>query len=327
MAPFIMVDTTFLTANLLKLFEGAWAPILFGRDHPYGLPGDGMGDPASVAALDPAALKAAHQRWLRPDNLQITVVGDIAMEQLRPMLEAAFGGWKAPATPSPVKRLDARPLAPAERIVLIDRPNSPQSVIVAGRVLPMIGGTPGMEALDLANEVLGNGFLSRLNMDLREDKGWSYGVRSAVASPRGSRSLVLTAPVQADRTGDSIALILADMRAFPKAKGVDATELTRVTDGNIRGLPNEFETNGQVLGAVLGNQLLGRPDDYQASLPARYRAIDAAAIDSAAAQYLGPDGLVFVVVGDRKIVEPQLRKLGLPIEIAPPVDSTPAKGE
>ncbi|HNJ47902.1 MAG TPA: pitrilysin family protein [Novosphingobium sp.] len=318
-------------ASPRALASRSLAPILFGKDHPYGLPGDGMGDPASVAALDPAALKAAHQRWLRPDNLQITVVGDIAMEQLRPMLEAAFGGWKAPATPSPVKRLDARPLAPAERIVLIDRPNSPQSVIVAGRVLPMIGGTPGMEALDLANEVLGNGFLSRLNMDLREDKGWSYGVRSAVASPRGSRSLVLTAPVQADRTGDAIALIRKDMADFPARRGVDPVELGRVTDGNIRALPNRFETNAQVLGAMLMNRRLGRSDDYYSSLAARYRAIDKAAIDAAAQAYLQPQGLVFVVVGDRKLVEPQLKALGLPLEVldAPSaaVDSEADSGE
>jgi predicted Zn-dependent peptidase len=255
------------------------------------------------------------------------VVGDVTMDQLKPMLEASFGAWKAPASPRPVKALDAAVPAPDPRIVLIDRPNSPQSVIVAGRVLPLTGRTANMEALDLANEVLGDGFLSRLNLNLREDKGWSYGVRTSIRSPKGPRSLVLSAPVQADRTGDSIALILADMRAFPKAKGVDAGELARVTDGKVRGLPNEFETNGQVLGAMLGNQLLGRPDDYQASLPTRYRAIDARAIDGAAAQYLQPDGLVFVVVGDRKLVEPQLQKLGLRIEIANPVDSAPAKGE
>lgn len=302
-------------------------PILFGPAHPYGQPGDGLGDMRAVGALTPQALRATHDKWLRPDNVTITVVGDVSMEQLKPMLEASFGSWKAPGNPRPVKALDAAVPAPSPRIVLIDRPNSPQSVIVAGRVLPLRGSTANMEALDLANEVLGDGFLSRLNLNLREDKGWSYGVRTGIRSPKGPRSLVLTAPVQADRTGDSIALVLADMRAFPKAKGVDASELARVTDGNIRGLPNQFETNSQVLGAVLSNQQLGRPDDYQMSLPSRYRAIDAKAINGAAAQYLQPEGLVFVVVGDRKVVEPQLKKLGLPIEIASPVDSAPAKGE
>ena len=295
-------------------------PLLFGPAHPYGQPGDGLGTAPAVAAQTPASLRAVHDKWLRPDNMTITVVGDITMDQLKPMLEASFGDWKAPPGPKPAKPLDAAIPAPQPRIVLIDRPNSPQSVIVAGRVLPLTGRDQNQEALDLANEVLGNGFLSRLNMDLREDKGWSYGVRSAARSPKGPRSLVLTAPVQADRTGDSIALLLADMAQFPAKRGVEPVELGRVTDGNIRGLPNRFETNGQVLGAILSNQLLGRPDDYYVTLPTRYRSIDAKAIDAAAGSYLQSAGLVFIVVGDRKVVEPQLKKLGLPIEIAP-VDS------
>jgi zinc protease len=205
--------------------------------------------------------------------------------------------------------------------VVLDRPNSPQSVIVAGRVLPLTGRTPDMEALALANEVLGGGFLSRLNMDLREDKGWSYGVGSAVRSPMGPRAFTLGAPVQADRTGDAIRVLLAQMRAFPAAKPVTAEELNRVTDGNIRALPNAFETNGAVLGAILQNRLLGRPDSYQSTLASRYRAIDAAALNAAARAYLQPDGLAFVVVGDRKLIEPQLKGLGLPVEFRNVTDS------
>ena len=302
-------------------------PLVYGVGHPYGQPGDGLGDAKSVATLTPAALRSAHGKWLRPDAMTITVVGDITMEQLKPMLEASFGDWRAPAGAKPVKPLDAAIPAPKPRIVLIDRPNSPQSVIVAGRVLPLTGRDQNQEALDLANEVLGNGFLSRLNMDLREDKSWSYGVASAVRSPKGPRTLVLLAPVQADRTGDSIALLLADMQLFPAKRGVEPVELGRVTDGNIRGLPNKFETNGQVLGAILSNQLLGRPDDYYTTLATRYRSIDAAAINTAAGTYLQPAGLVFIVVGDRKVVEPQLKKLGLPIEIAAPVDTAAPTSE
>jgi predicted Zn-dependent peptidase len=298
------------------------AHVLYGS-HPYGQPSDGLGNAASLAALTPAALRAAHDKWLRPDLARITVTGDITMRELLPLLEKAFGDWQAPATPKPVKDLAAPVPTPRPRIVLIDRPNSPQSVIVAGRVLPVAGRTPGMEALDLANEVLGGGFLSRLNLDLREDKGWSYGTYSAVRTPVGPRSLVVAAPVQADRTGDSIRAILADMKAFPATKPVDADEFTRATEGNIRALPNRFETNGDVLGAILGNDILGRPDDYYATLATRYRALDAAALDAAARTYLQPDGLTFVVVGDRKQVEPQLKGIGLPIEIAPAVE-TPA---
>ena len=302
------------------LAQRTMAPLLFGPAHPYGQPGDGLGTAAGIAALTPAALRAAHDKWLRPDLARITVVGDITMDELKPLLEQAFGGWAAPASAKPVKPMDV-PIPPAHpRIVLIDRPNSPQSFILAGRVLSLTGRTDaasgGQEAVDLANEVLGNGFLSRLNLDLREDKGWTYGVNSMVTKPVGPRTLAVMAPVQADRTGDSIRLLLADMKAFPAAKPVNPAELSRVTDGNIRGLPNRYETNAQVLQAVVQNDRLGRPDDYIATLPARFRAIDAAAIDNAAKTYLQADGLTFVVVGDRKVVEPQLKGLGLSVEIA-----------
>ncbi len=305
-------------ANPRALATRSLGPILFGPAHPYGLPGDGLGNAAAVGALTPEALRAAHDKWLRPDLAQIAVVGDVTMAQLKPALEAAFGGWQAPASAKPVKPLTAAVPAPRPRIVLIDRPNSPQSVIVAGRVLPLTGRDQGLEALDLANEVLGNGFLSRLNLDLREEKSWSYGVRSGISSPLGPRTLSVAAPVQADRTGDSIKVIIAQMTAFPTSKPVDPVEFNRVTDGNIRGLPNRFETNGQVLGAVLSNDRLGRPDDYYATLPTRYRAIDQAALDGAARTYLNPQGLVFIVVGDRKLVEPQLQGLGLPVEVMEP---------
>ncbi len=302
--------------------------ILFGTGHPYGLPGDGLGFKADVSAQTSQTLKAAHDRWIRPETLKITVVGDITMEALVPMLNAAFGDWTPPAGIAlPVKDITRAAPTPRPRIVLIDRPNSPQSVIYGGRVLPLTGRDQDKEALDLANEVLGNGFLSRLNMNLREDKGWSYGVRSSVSSPLGQRALIVAAPVQADRTGDSIKLLMTDMGAFPSARGVDAVELARVTDGNVRGLPNRFQTNAQVLGAVVANERLGRPDSYIGTLASRYRAIDAGAIDAMARTYLGKDGLTFVVVGDRKVVEPQLASVGLPVEIATPVDSAAPSGE
>jgi predicted Zn-dependent peptidase len=291
--------------------------LLFGKAHPYGLPGDGLGDEASLKSLTPEALRAAHARWIRPDNAQITVVGDVTLAELKPMLEKTFGVWRAPGTPRPVKALDAPVPTAQPRILLIDRPGSPQTVIVAGRVLDVTGKDQGLESLELANEVLGGGFLSRLNLNLREDKGWSYGVSSAVSIPTGRRTLSLTAPVQSDRTGDSIKLMLQEMRDFPATRPINATELNRVTDGNVRGLPNRFETNEQVLGAILTDQRLGRPDDYIATLPDRYRAIDAIAIDGAAKRWLHPEGLVFVVVGDRALVEPQLKDIGLPIEAVP----------
>src|SRR5690606_19914117 len=197
----------------------------------------------------------------------------------------------------------------------VDRPNSPQSVLLLARVLPLTGTQQGMEPLDLANQVIGDGFLSRLNMHLREDKGWTYGIRSSLSGVTGPRTFGIVTPVQSDRTADSIRLILDDVAAFSSGTAtVDETELQRVTDGNIRGLPNSYQTNGQVLGALLANQQFGRPDDYQARLPDIYRAIDADRIGAAAKEYLSPDDLTVIVVGDRKQIDDQLATLGMEIE-------------
>jgi len=301
-------------ATPMQQAQRTLAPLLFGPAHPYGLPADGLGTQDALSALTPEALRAAHARWLRPDLARITVVGDTTMAELKPLLERVFGQWAAPATPRPVKPLDAAVPAATARIVVVDRPGAPQSAILAGRVLPLTGKTAGQEALDLANEVLGAGFLSRLNLDLREDKGWTYGVRSGIDRNVGPRTFTVATPVQSDRTGDAIRLLLADMAAFPARRPVEPGELARVTDGNVRGLPNRYETNGQVMGQVVINDRLGRPDDYVQTLPARYRAVDARALDGAAARFLQPEGLTIVVVGDRKLVEPQLKGIGLPVE-------------
>ncbi len=287
-------------------------PLVFGDAHPYGSVG-GLGTVPVVEAIEPATLETEHERWIRPENAEIYVVGDVTMDEIRPLLEASFADWQGSGEPAPAKALDVATPPAETRLVVIDRPNSPQSVIYAGRILPLTGPTPGLESLDLANEVLGNGFLSRLNMIIREEKGWSYGARSGIDAPDGPRLFTISTAVQSDRTADSVELILQTAREFAEGtRGIDETEFNRVTDGNIRGLPNRFETNGQVLGAVIENDDLGRPDDYYVTLPETYRAIDKAAIDAAARDYLGPDNLTIVVVGDRGEIDAQLERLDLP---------------
>ncbi len=289
-------------------------PLIFGPEHPYGGVG-GAGLASAIEPLTSADLESVHDTWVRPDSAAITVVGDVTMGQLLPALEAVFGDWRAPATPAPSKDLTAATPTPKQRIVVIDRPNSPQSVLLLGRKLPVTGRTANLESLDLANEVIGDGFLSRLNMDLREDKGWTYGVRSGLTAEVGPRTFYVMTPVQSDRTGDSIKLILDKVNAFAKGDAkVDETEFQRVTEGNIRGLPNRFETNGQVLGALLSNQTRGRPDDYQRTLPQVFGNVDKAAIDAAAARFMDPSDMVIIVVGDRSKIDGQIKALGLPVE-------------
>ncbi|HEV2748349.1 MAG TPA: pitrilysin family protein [Allosphingosinicella sp.] len=288
-------------------------PLLYGAGHPYGVPFTGSGEAATVAAIGRDDILAAHRRWVRPDNAEIFVVGDTSLAEITPLLEARFGGWAAPAEPKGVKSFAAAAPAPRPRIVLIDRPQSPQSMILAGALLPATG-TDDLLTLLAANDVLGGSFLSRLNMDLRETKGWAYGVEGFVRRVEHQVPYMVYAPVQADKTGASIAALQEDMKAFLTVKGVTAAELERTINGNIRELPGNFETSEAVLTAIQGNSLYDRPDDYQETLAGRYRAMSAADLDRAARAVIRPQDLVWVVVGDAAAVRPQLAALGLPVE-------------
>ncbi|MGC6330388.1 M16 family metallopeptidase [Rhizorhabdus sp. FW153] len=287
--------------------------LLYGKLHPYGVPMSGSGTEEGVKAVTRADLLAFHDRWLRPDNARIFVTGDTTLDELKPLLEARFGSWAKPAAPKGEKQFRMDRMARPARIVLIDRPQSPQSYILAGELLPTRGVDDPLD-LVTANEVVGGSFLSRLNMDLRENKGWAYGAFTQAQMLRETMPLYVIAPVQTDKTGASIAAAIADMKEFLTTKGVTEEERDRTINNQIRSLPGSFETSGDLLGALISLDTLGRPDDYYEKLPARYRAMKAADLDAAARKAIRPDDLIWIVVGDAAKVEPQLEDLGLPVE-------------
>jgi predicted Zn-dependent peptidase len=290
--------------------------VLYGPDHPYGKPSSGSGDPDAVRALTRDQLIAFHQAWIRPDNATIFAVGDLPLRDVVAQLESRFGNWQPPAAARGTKPFPTHGVSPAPRIVLIDRPQSPQSFILAGQLLPAEG-TQDLLNLTAANEVLGGNFLARINMDLRERRGWSYGAFGNASLREHQIPYIIQAPVQADRTGESIAAVREDIQGFLGAHGVTAEELQRVILGNTRQLPGQFETSPAVLGALRTNALYHRPDDYWVTIADRYRGMNAQTLDTTARRYINPDNFVWVVVGDAARVRPQLERLGLPIEIVP----------
>lgn len=294
-------------------------PTLYGDAHPYGIPPSGTGTKAVVETVTRAEVADFHAKWLRPDNARVYVVGDTTLGEVTDLLEQSFGSWQAPAAPLPTKNFDAPVPQQQSRIILVDRPNSPQSVILAGRVLDQKG-TDDLITLNAANEVFGGSFLSRINMNLRETKGWSYGVRSLVRQPLDRSSFLIYAPVQADRTGDSIAELRADLARYLGDEGVNEEELVRLINGNVRELPGRFETSGDVLGGLVNIVTYGRPDDYYETLAARYSDLTESQLDAAARATLTGDDLVWVIVGDASVVREQLDDLGLPVEVRQPTD-------
>jgi zinc protease len=289
---------------------------IYGAAHPYGRPAAGLGDAATVTTFTRDDVVAFQQGWLQPSKAEIYVVGDTTMATLKPLLEARFGNWAEDKMARPQKDFSvAVPPAQGSRIFLIDRPGSPQSFIYAGQVTGGTGKDPALTVARQANDVLGGNFLSRMNTDLRETKGWSYGVGSGFTSRTDKVAFVIQAPVQTDQTGPSIAALLSNMRDYLGAKGTTPEELERTTNGSIRELPGSFETSDAVLGGLISIVQLGRADDYYETIAAKYRAMTAADFDKAARATLDPDKLAFVVVGDATKVRPQLDKLGLPIEV------------
>ncbi len=286
--------------------------LLYGENHPYAT--SGSGNPAAVARLGRADLVAFKDRWLRPDNMEIFIVSDVPLAQLQPMLEQRFANWARPSVAKGTKSFAAKIPAAKPRVVLIDRPGSPQSIIYGGLVTPFRG-TDDLVDLISANEILGGNFLSRINMDLRETKGWSYGVRGTVQRSVEAVPYVISAPVQADRTGDSLAALMSNVREFTASKGVSEPELARTVAMNIRSLPGSFETSPAVLNAMQTNVLYKRPDNYYETLAGIYQGQTIQRLDAAARRAIRPDNFVWVVVGEAAKVQPQLAKLGLPVEL------------
>ncbi|WP_114394953.1 M16 family metallopeptidase [Oleisolibacter albus] len=301
-------------ANPQNLAWRLLPPALYGKDHAYGKPLTGSGTEAVVKSVTRDDLVEFHRTWIRPDNARIFVVGDTTLKEVIPALEKAFGGWKAPATPKPAKNLAAvKPQG--TRVALIDRPDAQQSYILAGRVGPAYAEKDDIP-LSVANDVIGGMFTARLNMNLREAKGWSYGVRSGLRSAVGQQPWVISAPVQTDKTGDALAEILKELKDVAGSRPATADEIAKSVENSVRSLPGQFETADAVLGQMLGDARYGRKPDYILSIKGQYEGLTPADVSGAVGTLAKTDDLLWVVVGDRKKIETAVRNANLgPVEI------------
>ena len=290
-----------------------YPPLLYGAS-PYAKM-QGRGDPRAVAALTPADLTAFQQAWLRPDKAKMFVASDLPLAEVKAALDRTFGDWR-PTGAAGTKSFAAAPAPASPRIVLVDRPDSPQSVIV-GAIPNTLAGTQDLLPVNTANDALGGSFLGRINMDLREAKHWSYGVQGRFAQAEYAAPYVLSAPVQANQTGPSIAALRGDLTGFVTTEPMTGTEFSRAITGAVRELSGRFETSGAVLSAMQANDLYKRPDDYYATITTRYRALTLPQLNTALQGALDPKRAIWVVVGDAKTVKPQLDTLGLPVEVVP----------
>jgi zinc protease len=288
----------------LRVFPG----LIYGAGHAYANPLTGSGTPESVGKLTRDDLVKFHSVWFHPNNATIIVVGDTTLAEIKPKLDKLFAGWK-PGT-IPKKNVSAVQMAAKPVVYLMDKPGALQSTIMAGHVAPPRA-NPKEVALVALNDAFGGSFGSRINMNLREDKHWSYGTFSLLWDARGQRPFIALAPVQTDKTKESLAELNKELRGIVGDKPMTAEELSKVQSNETLSLPGSRETIDSVSESILQQVQFGLPDDYYETLAGKIRALKTSDMADAAKTLIHPDNLVWVVVGDRAKIEAGVRELNL----------------
>lgn len=299
-------------------------PLLYGKGHPYAIPFTGSGREADIQSLTREDLVDFHRDWLRPEQGTLIVVGDTTLKEIVPLLNRQLGDWKSTG-PAPQVKAAVDVARPAKgRVFLIDQPGAVQANLFAGQVVPSTLDA-GATRFDIANGVLGGDFTSRLNMNLREEKHWSYGARSSASSTLGQRPWMAMAPVQIDKTGEAMAEMRREIADFASAaEPVTAPEVTRIRNIQTLSLPGAYETASAVMGTISGIVRYQRPDDYVFKRKAEIEAMTPAQVQQAAAT-LDPNALTWVVVGDLKQTEKEVRALNLGEVTVIDADGNPVK--
>jgi len=281
--------------------------LLYGSDHAYGNPLRGSGTEASVSKLTPADLRQFHDTWFKPNNATLIIVGDTTLQEIKPKLEKLFAGWE-PGT-VPVKNLANAAPQKKSSLYLIDRPGAQQSFILAGQVgLPK--SDPDEIAVETVNTILGGAFTSRVNLNLRENKHWTYGAFTVPIAARGQGPFIAYAPVQTDKTKESLIEMDKELRGIIGNRPATGEELSKAQQSQTLSLPGQWETLGAVGGSLGEIVTFSLPDDYFSTYPAKVRALTTNDMAQAAKKLVHPDQLVWVVVGDRAKIEASLGELG-----------------
>lgn len=280
--------------------------LLYGPDHAYSQPATGTGTSEAVSKLTPADVERFHRTWFKADHATLIIVGDTTLSEITPKLQKLFGEWRPGTIP-------AKNLAKAEPrskpvLYLIDRPSSIQSTIVAGELAPPRTGQEDI-VLETVNRILGGSFTSRINMNLREDKHWSYGARTSLSNARGQRPFTGFAPVQTDKTKESIVEMEKEFKSILGDKPITDAELDKVQKQQTLELAGRWQTISAVSSSIHNIVSFGLPDDYYKKYASEVRALNLETTQAATRELIHPDRLVWIVVGDRAKIEPGLREL------------------
>ncbi|MGA2622735.1 MAG: pitrilysin family protein [Bacteroidota bacterium] len=280
--------------------------LLYGEGHAYSNPLTGSGTEQSVGKMMREDMVKFHATWIRPNNATLVVVGATTMDEIKPKLEKLFEDWKTGDVPK--KNLSTVELG-KQSVYLIDKPGAVTSIILAGHIT-VPKNNPDEVPIEAMNTVLGGAFSSRINMNLREDKHWSYGSGSVIMSARGQRPFIAYGIVQTDKTKESMVEMNKEMREILGKRPATQDELGRVQGNLTLQLPGSWETNSAVSSTIEEMVQYAMPDDYYDTYAQKIRNLSVSNITDAAKKVLHPDNIVWVVVGDRTKIEGGIRELG-----------------
>jgi zinc protease len=291
-------------SNPAQVVSRVMASALFGAGHPYGY--TEVGTEASNKALTRDAMVEFWRQRLVPGNAALVVVGAVSRKELEAMATKAFADWTGKA---PERSSMPAPQGTSAKVVIVDTPGAAQTQVRVAS-LGIARSTPDFEAVEVMNTILGGLFTSRINLNLREDKGYTYGAFSTFAARREPGPYFMSAGIRTDATAAAVTEMLNEIRKIKDAP-VTSDELALGKDSLVRSLPGRFETSAQAAGSFSTLFVYGLGLDYYTQYTKRLVAIDVAAAQAAARKYLVPERLVVVAVGDRQKIDADLKKLNL----------------
>jgi len=297
--------------NPAQLIQLAFPRIVFGETHRYGTSANGL--PPAIEAFTVADLQAFYRAHYRPDNSTLVVVGDVTAAAIMPMLEKSFGGWKFDGIAPLVAAVPMAPQLKSRQIYIVDKPDAPQSQIRIGWV-GVARSTPDYAALEVLNTILGGAFTSRLNQNLREQHGYTYGASSAFDMRQSAGPFLAAAGVQTDKTGPALQEFFNELNGI--VKPIADAELQKSKNYVALGFPGEFETTGDLARKLEELVVYNLPETTYSDFVTAVNKVTAADLQRLAARYIQPDKMAVVVVGDRKQIEAAIRALNLgPVNI------------
>ncbi len=284
--------------------ERAFLPNLYGVAHPYGHVA--QGDEESVKKITRDEVVNFHKAGFTPKNAALVIVGDVKQSDARSMAKDLFGAWTGEAPP-PLSFGERTPAT--SRVVIVDKPKMPQTSIMVGQV-GVARNDPDYDKLSLMNTVMAGGFTSRVNHNLREVHGYTYGTYGQLTQNRGEGAIAIGGGIRADVTGPALNELFKEVASM-KTQPVTDDELARARGARIEALPGRFQTQDAMAGQIAALYSFDLPDDYYKTLPARLSAITGPDLTAMANKYLTPEKMLVVAVGDRSKIQTQIASLGL----------------